>query len=213
MSEKHIYFVRHGESEYNVSDIILHHDTDLTAKGKKQAEFCGARCETLSFEAIISSPLVRALKTAEIINKRSHKKISASDLFTEYRYPLGVVGIKKTSALFIGLINGSELRFPGGEVLADLKLRAAQALQLLESSEEGSLLIVSHTILIYFLLTYMVFGETMSSRDFEKLFSAFSLSNTGITHCIFNSEKQEGKRWHIVTWNDDAHLGVPGDNN
>lgn len=210
MSEKHIYFVRHGESEYNVSDVILPHDTNLTVKGIQQAEFCAARCQTLSFDAIISSPLSRALETAEIINKKHLKQISASDLFTEYRYPLGVVGLKKTPALFMELINGSDQRFLGGEVFGDLKPRAAQALQFLESREESSLLVVSHAVFIYFLLTYVVFGETTSPRDFEKLFHTFLLSNTGITHCTFNNEKG---RWRIVTWNDDAHLGIPAENN
>ena len=55
----------------------------------------------------------------------------------------------------------------------------------------------------------MVFGETTSSRDFEKFFRAFLLGNTGITHCVFDNKKPEGERWRIATWNDDAHLGTP----
>ncbi|MEK7118350.1 MAG: histidine phosphatase family protein [Patescibacteria group bacterium] len=100
MALKHIYFVRHGESEYNTSGIILHHDTDLTSNGIRQAESCAARCRNFSFGTIISGPYARAQKTAEIINTGSHREIHTSDLFTEYRYPVGVLGVKKTPALW-----------------------------------------------------------------------------------------------------------------
>lgn len=208
--KKHIYFVRHGESEYNSSDVILSHDTNLTQTGVEQAEICAARCSSIPFDVIIASPLVRAKKTAEAISRRTGKQVDVSDLFVEYRYPLGVIGMKKDEApSYVDMISGVEQRFSGGEVFDDLKLRAMQALGFLESRNEESLVVVSHAMFVYTLLTAMVFGESMTCRDLVKCFNAFRLSNTGITHFVFNDEKPKEKQWRVLTWNDDAHLGVP----
>lgn len=34
-----VYFVRHGESEYNAKQLFQHGDVPLSEKGRKQAEF------------------------------------------------------------------------------------------------------------------------------------------------------------------------------
>lgn len=53
MTKKHIYFVRHGQSEYNISEIMLVHDTPLTILGKAQAQECAERCATLDHKLIV----------------------------------------------------------------------------------------------------------------------------------------------------------------
>lgn len=71
-----IYIVRHGESEANVAG--LHGlDTPLTQKGKEQAKELLKQLKGIHFDAIFSSPLVRAKETAAIIAKE-HKLIVLS---------------------------------------------------------------------------------------------------------------------------------------
>lgn len=66
-----IYFIRHGESEANIRHVFAGQKDDsiLTKKGEEQALATAKEIkkEKLIIDKIISSPLKRASKTAEII--------------------------------------------------------------------------------------------------------------------------------------------------
>lgn len=65
---KHLYFVRHGESELNARHIFAGQiDTPLSAVGREQAKAAGRQAGGLSIDIIVSSPLQRALETARLI--------------------------------------------------------------------------------------------------------------------------------------------------
>ena len=68
---KEIYFVRHGESEWNVADKICGStDIPLTQKGHEQAKMTAKNLITqnISADEILYSPLVRAADTARHIS-------------------------------------------------------------------------------------------------------------------------------------------------
>jgi len=63
-----IYIVRHGETEWNLKEIMQGHvDSPLTAKGHEQAMSLAIKLREIKFDAIFSSDLARAQKTAEYI--------------------------------------------------------------------------------------------------------------------------------------------------
>ena len=64
-----VIIVRHGQSSYNALKMIQGRcdESVLTEKGGEDARKVGAALDSLSFDAIYSSPLQRAKKTAEII--------------------------------------------------------------------------------------------------------------------------------------------------
>jgi phosphoserine phosphatase len=64
-----VIIVRHGQSSYNAQKMIQGRcdESVLTEKGAADAQKVGATLRTLSFDAVYSSPLKRAKKTAEII--------------------------------------------------------------------------------------------------------------------------------------------------
>ena len=63
-----IYLTRHGETEWNEKRIIQgHSDIPLNEKGKLQSEQLGEKLKDIHFEAVFSSDLIRAKRTAEII--------------------------------------------------------------------------------------------------------------------------------------------------
>lgn len=63
-----LYLVRHGETEWNVREINQGHmDSFLTEKGIGQARKIAEKFKDIKFDAIFSSDLLRAQKTAEII--------------------------------------------------------------------------------------------------------------------------------------------------
>ena len=69
-----IYLVRHGESQSNLLKIYNTVDKDLNDTGIRQAEGLIDDVDKIDYDVIISSPLVRAYHTAEIINVH-HKEI------------------------------------------------------------------------------------------------------------------------------------------
>lgn len=82
-----IIFVRHGESEKNVKH-ILSDSLDkwpLTEKGKKDIESIRETIED-KVDAIITSPVLRAKETAEILNEKLKTEIIKNDLIKEISY-------------------------------------------------------------------------------------------------------------------------------
>lgn len=82
---KKFYFVRHGESLWNVKRLCQGQtDIALSPKGKKDAEYFAKTLSTLSVKTIISSPLKRAQQTAQIIREKlSHTKLLFFEEFME----------------------------------------------------------------------------------------------------------------------------------
>lgn len=63
-----IYIVRHGETDYNVEGRYGGRiDVELNSKGIEQAYTLQNELKDIRFDKVISSPLKRALKTAQII--------------------------------------------------------------------------------------------------------------------------------------------------
>jgi broad specificity phosphatase PhoE len=65
-----IYYVRHGQSEYNEKQLLAGNtDTILTLKGKQQANEASEKLKDIKFDLAIVSPLKRAIETFDFINK------------------------------------------------------------------------------------------------------------------------------------------------
>ncbi|MEX2409948.1 MAG: phosphoglycerate mutase family protein [Candidatus Paceibacterota bacterium] len=65
-----IYIARHGQNEDNANGILNgHRDFPLTEIGKQQARELakGIKSSELEFDAVYSSPLIRAYETASIV--------------------------------------------------------------------------------------------------------------------------------------------------
>jgi probable phosphoglycerate mutase len=67
-----IIIVRHGESVNNVPDAQHALDPDLTAQGLAQARLLGERCAGMKIDALIASPLLRALRTINEVSVRKN---------------------------------------------------------------------------------------------------------------------------------------------
>lgn len=71
-----IYFVRHGETDFNLYNISQGQlDTSLNKTGLIQAETIAEKLKDYKFDYIISSTLTRAIQTAEKINKYHNMEI------------------------------------------------------------------------------------------------------------------------------------------
>ena len=75
-----IYFVRHGETEWNVKKIFQGvKDSPLTSLGKEQAKKLKNRLNQLDFDCFYSSPLGRAKETLRILTE-DRKNITLGEI-------------------------------------------------------------------------------------------------------------------------------------
>lgn len=70
-----VYIVRHGQTHHNTLDQYNTADDDLTELGIKQAIELKNKIKNIDFDIIISSPLIRAKHTANIINSNNKEII------------------------------------------------------------------------------------------------------------------------------------------
>lgn len=70
-----IYLVRHGEVLHNRLKQYNNQNEDLTELGIKQAEELCEKIKNIDYDIVISSPLVRAKHTADIINIKNKELI------------------------------------------------------------------------------------------------------------------------------------------
>lgn len=82
-----LYLVRHGETEWNKSSIVMGHlDSPLTEAGLEQAKATAQKLKDIHFDAIFCSDLHRAQKTAEIIKLERQLTIQTSKALRERTY-------------------------------------------------------------------------------------------------------------------------------
>ena len=66
-----LYLVRHGEASSNLESLYNRFEDDLTDKGISQAYELAELIKDIDYDVLISSPLKRCLKTANIINVKN----------------------------------------------------------------------------------------------------------------------------------------------
>ena len=82
-----IYFVRHGQTNANANmqsgQTIEELDEPLNTTGEQQAEELAKQLKDTHFDIIITSPLKRAFRTAEVINKYHQLPIQTEEKLRE----------------------------------------------------------------------------------------------------------------------------------
>lgn len=79
-----ILFVRHGQTDCNLNNIIQGHlDAPLNKIGISQAKNTAIKLKDVKIDIIYSSPLIRAKKTADIINGYHHCPIITDENLKE----------------------------------------------------------------------------------------------------------------------------------
>lgn len=149
-----LYFVRHGESEANTQHIISNRGLQhgLTDAGRQQAAALVARLKNVRFAQIYSSPLLRAMQTAEIVSRELGVPCEVADALCEF--DCGALEGESTRAhgddyrrLFLDWQAGRwDSRFEGGESLLDVQARFVPFIERMtrEHGESDNILLVSH---------------------------------------------------------------------
>ncbi len=145
------FFVRHGEADNNVKGICVTKDTKkftahLTKKGKKEIAATARKLTRQKIDLIITSPLIRAKETAEIIAKATGVKVVIEQEFHET--DVGIFNGKKLSEYrkYISRnTNGFSSAPPRGENYTQIKERVLDAFHAIDKKYSGKrIVIVSH---------------------------------------------------------------------
>ena len=187
MSGIRIFLVRHGETEWNrTSRFQGRSDVPLSAEGKKQAQATALALKDTPFAAIYTSPLSRAVETAEII-RAYHPAVSLKkeEGFIEMELAdFDGMEARQWRSEYADFAkawrdNPGKIRMPGpgGECLEDVQARAMTALEgISRSYPPGSvLLICSHNFVILSILCHAKGISLDRFRELRQNTAAYSV--------------------------------------
>ena len=150
-----IILARHGETEWNVKEIFRGRaDIDLNETGLNQAELLAEYLSVFDITAIYSSPLKRAMNTAEVIARHHRLNVISSPGLIDFNYGKwqGVtnreIGVKYPVLYAEWNSHPDRVTIPGGENLSSVRERATPVVDEAISSTEGTAVLVSHRVVI-----------------------------------------------------------------
>lgn len=199
-------FLRHGLSVANLEKILQgRHDSPLSEEGRRQSEKLVSywATEGVHFDLIISSPLLRACQTAEIIAKKLETDIEFDEMWIE-QHGGQAEGLDLATARTWyedrPLPSTYEPIFENGESQWELFLRAGEAVQALLGRPPGSYLIVSHGGILGAAIRAII-GVSLSAGRYRPAGIAFE--NTGYAVLHYDLERAN---WIVVKLNATNHL-------
>jgi broad specificity phosphatase PhoE len=197
-----IILARHGETDWNAAEVFRGRiDVELNETGMKQAELLGAYLSEAKIDALYSSPLKRALKTAEVIAGYQALEVNIMGGLIDFDYGewqgLSHQEVKdRYQELYAQWLSHPELvRMPAGESLEDVRKRVMVLLSDITGGYcEGRVVLVSHRVVNKVLICALL-GLDNSH------FWSIRLDTCGITG--FN---YEGGRFILTRHNDTSFL-------
>ena len=171
----HFYFVRHGESLWNVENKICGAtDIDLTEKGFQQAEQAAESIlhQELKIDMILASPLKRAYHTAQVISERTGIPLKAEPRLTEQNFGKWEGTARDGEDFRIAKTHFIE-SWDGGESMLKTTHRVYSLLDEITSQEETVYLLAAHNGLARIIQSYF---HDMSNEEF----AAFGIGNCEI---------------------------------
>lgn len=172
-----IYLIRHGETTGDIEDRYGgDYDDHLTDKGRQQARELAEKLKDKKIQIIFHSPRIRAIETAEIVNKILNIKIEVIDAFRE-RNKYGILtGMIKSEAkekypkevkeLSKGIYNNVK----SSEDYVSFKERAIRAFKKVIDSHYETIAIITHSEPIKCIAREILrLGEIGSLKDCEVL--------------------------------------------
>lgn len=196
----YLTFLRHGESLGNQLGLIQgHSDLPLSERGERQAQNLADywHSQGVTFDLIITSPLARASKTAEIISARLGLSVEQDPVWKERSFGRlegrvfdEVVKEDPAFDFFHPYIS------PGidGESQVELYTRASLAVLNLIRRPAGKYLVVSHGAILNKAI-FFILGITPQSHYNSPV---FYFKNAGFISLRFNPDNRQ---WRILSFN------------
>jgi len=148
-----LILARHGETAWNIEKIYRGRaDVSLDEMGIKQAELLGKYLSNWGLEAIHSSPLRRALDTANIVARYQKINVHITEDLIDFDYgEWQSLPEQEVKRLYPTLHhewhnNPHKVKMPGGESLEDVRRRALKVVRDVLARYQGSVVLVSHRV-------------------------------------------------------------------
>jgi broad specificity phosphatase PhoE len=158
-----IILARHGQTEWNVGQIYRGRiDIDLDRVGLNQAESLGKYLSDLKLDAVYSSPLRRALDTANIIARYQKVDVEVANRLIDFDYgEWQGLPDEEVRKLYPALYdewhsNPHLVQMPNGESLADVGKRAIAVVDDVISRCRRRVALVSHRVVNKVLICYLL---------------------------------------------------------
>ena len=183
---KRIYLIRHAESAHNANHNRLSGstDVDITETGAAQCMATRQALENLKIDRVYSSPLKRAVKTANLIFP--NQAMTVTDSLREFNYGdyEGLNAQTNEEDPVIQQWNKApgDLTFPGGDNILEFAQNFYDSiLGMVEDTPEQNIALVSHKTAI------RLFVARILHLDLD-YFRLVPCSNCGITEVWFDKE-------------------------
>ena len=157
-----LLMVRHGEIPSNVKKIYAGNSPEeLTARGVIQARETAEKLKGLNEHALYSSPVKRALQTAEIIGRKIRKNVLLDDAFREMELgPWEGLSENNVARMYpmewsIWKDRPAELELLGRETLSELLERVLTGIRnIYRYGSSRNIVVVTHVAVIRVLLLW-----------------------------------------------------------
>lgn len=195
-----LFLIRHGQSEGNAAGIIQgHSEFALTELGHTQAKATAERLARESVDRIATSPLVRAVQTAQTVASALGLPIEHEPALREYDMgqASGLTGAElreRFPHVLEAYSRGERPTFPGEEGRDVFAVRIGAFLERVRESDE-TVVAVAHGGVIS-AVCYEILGIDTRRR------AMFQVANCSITEFV----KDRGGRLVLARHNDTCHL-------
>ncbi len=201
-----LILVRHGETSWNVEEVFRGRaQIDLDEAGLRQAELVAGYLRQMQIEAVYSSPLARALHTAEAIAVKHRLVVNSSEALNDLDFgdwegkSIAVVREAYPEQYMLWTAHPEKARLPGGETLGDATRRAMTAVHQAITDHQGSVVMVSHRVVIK-TLTLALMGLDESS-----------FWNVRVDPCSITAFEHSEGRFILLRQNDTCFLHSTGE--
>jgi broad specificity phosphatase PhoE len=148
-----VIIARHGQTEWNVGEVFRGRiDIALDETGLKQAELLAEYLSKKMIEAIYSSPLKRAVQTAEAIVHLHNLKVEIAPGLIDFNFgkwqglPHQEVKEKYRELYAEWDLSPHRVRMLDGESLGDVRKRAIGVVDGVVSKHKGTVVLVAHRV-------------------------------------------------------------------
>lgn len=198
-----LWVIRHGETVWNSQNRIQGHlHGELNLLGRRQADAVAERLAHESFDALYSSDLERAYRTAECINKKVRLGIESDDRLRERN--LGIFQ-GMTPEQVAGQYPAENERFKSGDVdyvIPEGESKRQRHERVIAAADEIAgrhagkrVIIVTHGGPLCDMLMHTMHVPLTEPRRFT------------IVNAAVNVFEVTAGNWRLMTWGDVSHLG------
>jgi alpha-ribazole phosphatase len=201
-----LLLVRHGETEYNSSERYWGStDVALGPAGLSQAQRLRERLSKENIQAVYSSPLKRAMTTAEAIAGSHNLKVIPCPEIKEIDFgKIEGLNFKEVNQLYpevhqMWLEKSPRMAYPGGESLLQLETRVTRfAERLKPHGPDETVLVVAHSGVLRTMICQLLEMEMRHRWSFRVDLASLNIVETypqGSILTLLNDITHLGERW------------------